>query len=681
MLLSSRTGYALAAGLLLIAAVLRFWNLGTLPPGLHPGEIIDLRITETVRQGSVSVFYDLQSLGEAGGREGLYHMLLAAVSTFTGSGLIGYRVLSVLANLLMLALVYALAARLYGPLGGVAALLLLTVSMWPVLLGRTIGRETLLPLLVAAILLALARALPVYSQPTGREPGTTPFAALGLLLGLGFYIHPAHFLLALGTMLFIAFMIISPQPLSRRTLSYIGFAILVMIIVTVPYMVSSIRLPGLDGAGRVFGDYRIAIKPPLEAALDGLAGIFFTGDASPIHNLPGRPLVDLFSGVILVIGFLAALRRWHRPRFTLPLVLLVALLPVALLRPESPDFNAFTVLLPVLALFFGLGVTTLANSLRAAARPVIALGLAGILAFNLVWLSRDFFTTWPNLPPVQEAYHGRIAQLAHHIDSTARDLPTVVCIPSIASLTPQPALSETQLLVLMMHTRDTGIRYADCGSGFVLTNGGEQQQVILSAPGMLDKIHPYVREWLLRGQIQSSASLPPDSVIVMNVARDLADTIGGFTTMAPVTYAPEAPGGSTLVFPPVSFGGNLTFLGYERDASTTFRPGSIITSITYWRVDGLPPPDIRLFTHILSDPAAIVSQTDTISVLASHLHERDVVIQITFVRLPASTPDSQYAVSIGAYQESDNRRLAVLVDGQERGTRLFLTGKPIFVKQ
>lgn len=680
-MLSSRTGFWLAAVLLLIAAGLRFWNLSTLPPGLHPGEITDLRITESVRQGNVSVFYNLQPLGEDGGREGLYHMLLAAVSTFTGSGLIGYRLLSVLANLLMLALVFALASRLYGPLGGVAALLLLVVGMWPVLLARTIGRETLLPLLVAATLLALARALPVYYQPPAREPGTTAFAALGLLLGLGFYIHPAHFLLALGSMIFIAFMIVSPQPLSRRTLSYIGFAILVMIIVTVPYMVSSIRLPGLDGAGRVFEDYRTAVKPPLQAIIDSLSGIFFSGDNDPIHNMPRRPLVDLFSGVIMVIGFLAAIRRWNRPRFALPLVALLTLAPIAFLRPNSPDFNGFAVLLPVIALFFGLGVTTLANSLRTAARPVVALGLIGILGFNLAWVSRDLFTIWPNLPQVREVYNGRVAQLAHHIDRTSRDLPTVVCIPSITSLAPQPKLTETQLLVLMMHTRDTGIRYADCGSGFIFTNGGEQQQVILSTPGMLEDMHPYLREWLLKGEIQTDSNLPPDSVIVMDVASELADAIGRFTTMAPVTYAPEAPGGSSLVLPPVSFGGNLTFLGYERDTSTTYKPGSIITSITYWRVDGTPPPDMRLFTHILSDPVAIISQTDIISVLASHLHERDVFIQITFVRLPNSTPGGQYAVSIGAYQQSDNRRLAVLANGQERGTRLFLTGKSVFVEQ
>jgi hypothetical protein len=677
--LSSRTGFALAVVLLLIAAILRFSDLAILPPGLTAEEITDIRITESIRRGNVSVFYNLQPLGAEGGREGLYHMLLAATSTFSGSGLIGYRVLSVLANLVMLALVYALATRLYGSLGGVAALLLLTVSMGPILLARSIGREALLPLLVAGTLLALACALPVYNPPKPREPGTLAFAALGLLLGLGFYVHPAHYLLALGSLIFIAYMVIARQPLSRRTLSYIGFAILLMIIVAMPYFISSIRLPGLDGAGRVFGDYHVTAKSPLLAIIDSAIGIFFRGDESPLHNLPGRPLVDLVSGVIIAIGLLAALNRWRRPRFALPLLSLLALIPVTFLRPNSPDFNAFAPLLPVLALFFGLGVTTLYHSLRPAARPLLGLGLAGLLAFNLVWVSRDLFQLWPRLDAVQTAYNGRTAQLAHHIDRTASGLPTVVCIPSIASLAPQPRLTNAQLLVLMMHTRDAGIRYADCGTGFVLTNGGARQQVILTTPNTLADVHPYLREWLLKGDVQAADDLPPDSVIVMDVADDLADTIGRFTTTSPVTYAPEAPGDSDVALPPVAFGGNLTFLGYEADTTAVYRPGDIVTSITYWRVDGPPPPDIRLFTHVLSDPAALISQTDIISVLARYLYPRDIFIQITFVPLPNSTPDGRYMISIGAYQDSDDRRLAVLVNGQEHGTRLFLANRTVTV--
>ncbi len=678
--MSNRVGFALATLLLLLAAGLRLWDLGSLPLGLDHEEVTDIRISEAIRSGNISVFYNLEPLGEQGGREGLFHTLLTAVSTFTGKGLLGYRALSALSNLVMLALVYALATRLYGPLAGVAALALLVVGLWPVLLARSVIQATMLPLLVAAVLLTLARALPVYYHAPATEPGTMPFAALGLLLGLGFYIHPAHFLLVLGVMLFIVYMVLSRQPLSLRTLSYIGFAILVMIIIAMPYLISSIRLPELGGATRVFGDYTVAANPPLQAIVESLIGIFFRGDTNPTHNLPGRPLVDLVSGLIIIIGLLAALNQWRRPRFTLPLMALLVLFPIAFLTVHSPDFEAFSALLPVLALLFGLGVTTLFNMLPRQSRPVLGLGLIVLLVFNGVWLGRDLFQTWPTLDSTYQAYDGRIGQLARYIDHSAGTLPTLVCTPGLNQTTPQENLTQTQLLLMMMNTSGRNLRYADCGTGLVFSNGGERQQVVLTGAEGLDGVHPYLRDWLTRGHSLRQDDLPEDSVIVVDVSQPLADTIGRFTTTAPLGYAPEVPDSDQIVFPPVTFGGNLTFLGYELDDTETYHPGDIVTSITYWRVDGPLPSDLRLFTHILSDPAAIISQTDTLSVLPSFLKPRDVFVQITFVPLPRSTPKGQYSLSIGAYQDTSDQRLSILEADQERGTRLFLIANSITVE-
>ena len=82
--MSSRVGYALAVMLLLLAAALRMWNLTSLPAGLSQEDITDVRITETVRQGGLEVFYDLGNEG----REGLYHAILAAVTGIVGNGLL-----------------------------------------------------------------------------------------------------------------------------------------------------------------------------------------------------------------------------------------------------------------------------------------------------------------------------------------------------------------------------------------------------------------------------------------------------------------------------------------------------------------------------------------------------------------------------------------------------------------
>ncbi len=94
---------------------------------------------------------------------------------------------------------------------------------------------------------------------------------------------------------------------------------------------------------------------------------------------------------------------------------------------------------------------------------------------------------------------------------------------------------------------------------------------------------------------------------------------------------------------------------------------------TYWRVDGVVPPDLRLFTHILADPTSIAAQSDPISVLPETLRPRDIFIQVTYVMLPRSMPLGKYSISVGAYRDTTPQmRLPVLVNGQPHGARLFL---------
>jgi hypothetical protein len=98
-----------------------------------------------------------------------------------------------------------------------------------------------------------------------------------------------------------------------------------------------------------------------------------------------------------------------------------------------------------------------------------------------------------------------------------------------------------------------------------------------------------------------------------------------------------------------------------------------LTVITYWRVDGIVPADLRLFTHLQADPgAAPAAQTDAISVLAEQLRPRDVFVQVTFVPLPRTMPTGSYSISVGAYESNTGMRLNVFDSDQPRGTRLFI---------
>ncbi len=678
--MSNRLSYTFAICLLLLAAGLRLSQIATLPPGFSASEITDIRIAETVRQGRVEVFYNVHGQG----REGLYQTLLTAVSS-PGGGLIGYRILSVWLGMLTLALIYALGSRLFGNLAGLSALALMSVTMLPIILSRMVAPELILPLFVTAVLLALALSLPVFSAAPQRgaeeddstsAPKTAAFGALGLLLGLGFYLHPISFPVALLSMTFIVYMIVTRRPFTRRTLSFTWFAVVVMIVIATPYVISSLQRPMLAAAGRLFADD--PNRNLLQTLAAGFNGLFFVGDSNPALNLPGRPLIDLVSGVILIVGVVSALRCWRQARCVLLLIALVFIAPFALLAAGSPNFLAYAPLLPLIALFFGLGVTTLYSSVRGASRIVAVVGLIALLAFNVVWVVRDLFVNWAQQPQMQQVYNARLGELAHYLDLTTADTPAVLCTATLKPQNNPVSLTTTQMLALMMHRQDVTLRYADCGSALILTEGGSREQVVLTEPDDAAGVNPYLQPWLNQGQIVNQPDLPADSVIVLDVTDSLAQRVGSFMTTAPVAFETAPTEGDntaaapTLAAPPIRFGGNITFLGYDHDWAATYAPGDVVPVVTYWRVDGYVPPDLRLFTHILSDPTNPVAQSHPISVLPSQLRPRDVFIQVTYVELPHTMIPGSYSISIGAYEDSTDIRLPVFLGDQPHGTRLFL---------
>jgi hypothetical protein len=671
--LSNRMSFTLATVILLVATITRLYALAVLPPGMNDDEVQDVQLVEFARVGVVEVLYETSD----GGREGLYPILVSVITAFIGATPFGYRVFSVWVSLLALALVYSLTRRLYGRVAGVAAMAAMTVPLWSLVLARSITREVMLPFVVLLVLTALTHALPVYRRPDLR-PSTGPFAVLGLILGLGFYIHPYHYFVVLAAMVFIAYMVITRQPMSRRTLSYISFSIVILIIVATPYLISSLRLPQLGGATRLFAAFqRIQGAGILQTIGGSLLGVFWRGDANVLHNVPGRPYIDALTILITIIGWGMAFRRVLQPRYGLLVIALVTLLPLALLAPASPNFLAYSVVMPLLAMGFGLGVKQLGYvAFQRRVQPrLLAAAVVALVVLNLGWSLSSLFGVWGTSPAVQAAYHQRIYDIARYLDRTVDDTNTVVCLPQKPLDTPirtvDPHAQATLLPLMMDNYDEKRVRYVDCGSGLVLANGGAHQQLILPEPNMLERMHPYVREWAEQGDIITEG-VPPESVISMVVDEALGDTIGLFTTTLNIDYAPESPGGLAPAVLPVNFDAPLTFLGHD-SPDVVYKPGDVATVITYWRVDGPLPSDLSLFTHILFDSETIVSQTDTISVTPSRLRNRDVFIQVTFIPLPKSLPAGTYQASTGAYEQNESTRLGVLDSGQPRGTRLFIS--------
>lgn len=666
-LLTSRMSYFMLIFLLLLAALLRTYDLANLPQGFSEDEIVNIRLVDNVRQGDIFVFYP----GDDGGREGAYHLLIAFATSLVGEGTIGFRITSVWLSLLSIAIIYTLGNHLFNPIVGILAAGLVTVNMSSILLARTVASDATVLFLVSATLLALARSLPVYRRTRVVTSNIVSFAALGALLGIGLYLHPSSLFIVLGAMAYIAHLLYIRNIMFRQRRSYTGFAILLMLIISMPYLISSINLPQFSAGQRLLAHYNDGI---LRSIAEGLLGIAANGDSNPLHNLPGRPLVDAFSAILMLVGIVNCVLRRHRPRFMLMLIMFVLALPAALIVENSPNFVRMSVVLPLLAIFFGTGFYAVIRApvfADVVFRRMAVAGVLMLLAINVVWTWTDLFADWRDNEAVVPLVNGELGQIAHYLDSVAPEVPVVFCNAAWDIDEPEIAIGLSDKTLLMMNRSQFIFHEADCRRSLLLTNGGALQRIVFFEGAALDEAHPYLQEWLSHGQ-PVIGNLPRDTIIELETAQLLADRAGAFTTMAPLSYAPEVTELAPIA-PPVRFGGNLTFLGYEPKVERTYLPGENVEVITYWRAEGELAPDLLLFNHILSDPISPVYNHDVIGVNPSLMQGRDVFIQVTHISLHEDALPGEYFVSTGAYLPgSFDERLPVLKDDQAHGDRIYL---------
>lgn len=654
--------------LLLVAAALRLISLGSIPPGFSQAELETLSITERFQAGQIVV---LGQPASGHGLETMFPIGQAMTASLLGDGLLTLRLPAVWIGLLTLALLYALARRLHGDRAALLATALMAVSLWPTLLSRLSLREVLVPPFMLLTLLAFANAFHLRQRVSPDTPTTTGYTLLGVIIAASFYAHWFAFFLAIIVTLAVIYLFATRQPISRYAARASGFAMLVTLIVIIPYIATTLRLPDSNSLVAL----RAAMSPDsvFGSVVDGLGTLFARGDLNPATNLPGRPLLDPVTALLFVGGVIHGLRFWRRPAAFLPaMAVLVALLP-ALLSTEPGSFLALVGALPLIFLLAGEAGDHALDWL--AARRTSLARYAPLLAVllvvgNLAWTARDLFDTWPRQPDVMSVYHASRGLLARYLEQTAREIPSVVCSPGLVDTAAMPG--DPHLFALMMHHDDAPIRFVDCANGLVLDEGGRAQQIVFTDLSLLSRMQPALRAWLDDQPASAVPGLPARSVFQLNIQSQVEDAVGRLLTTSPTGWAPESPGGAGPVTLPARFGGNITFLGYEIDSERTYQGSDVLEVISYWRVDGRVPPDLRIFAHLLSDPAAIVTQSSAMNTWTASLHNRDIFIQVNYLTLPQNIPPGSYDISIGAYQADSGERLAIYDGERERGNRLFL---------
>ena len=677
-----RTELFLVTLLLLIAVGLRTWDLTRLPPGLNDNELAHIRIAEAVRQGEVAIHYQV---GDGQGRTVMFGTGSMVATTLFGDGLFGYRVFPVLGSLITLALLYSVARRLFGPELALVALAAMAVNLRAVLLARSATAETFVMPYVLITLWMLALVFHLRHEIRFHTPVTLLLSLLAVLLGASGYLHYSTLALGPLTAAFYLHLLLTKQPISRRSWNSMIFVTVLSTVVAVPYLASTLRDFNTSEPYILWEARPHSLADAINGVLHAISGLVWRGDPRPDHNLPDLPLLNPGTALLLVAGIIEAGRRWREPRCALLLIGLAAGLLTDAWVYTDATFSAHLVALPAVFMLVGLGVMAVWRVLRVQwgkqAAPLVTGAMVALLALNVVVLRDRLFNDWPYRSDVSQTYHTNLGHLAYYLDHSVGDLPVSLCGARIN----QPntvGLSNRQILRLMMHRHDIALHQSDCRGGMVFVNAGAPMRFVFLDLDDRTFMPPELQEWLEDAEPIPVENLPTGTVLRLDVEQRLRDSGGYWDAMATARFMPDEGGKARPAKLPVRFEGQLTFAGYDpRVFETPRQPGDPVVLVTYWRVDGPLPPDLGIFAQILAHPnpmLAPLAETNTMDVLPTELTYRDLFAQVSYIWLSEDLLPGNYPLTVGAYTGSVaiiENHLGVLDEARgsaRRGERLLL---------
>ncbi|HKZ68571.1 MAG TPA: glycosyltransferase family 39 protein, partial [Anaerolineales bacterium] len=414
---------------LVVGAALRFYALGELPHGLYHDEAYYGLDALDVLNGARPIYFPANN-----GREPLYIYLLSISLAALGRTPFGLRFASALIGTLTIPVTYLLGRALFSRGVGLLAMWVCAITFWPVALSRVSFRAGALPLF-----LGLAIAL----GWLGLQRRKVWLAVLGgAAYGLAFNTYTAARITPLALALFAGIVFLfdrrerearredknNDSAISARSAVKCGLAFLL----TAAIVVTPLTLYALSNPTQVFArEGQVSIFQTesgnpiwiLSKHLGLALGMFgFHGDEIARHNMPGRPVFDVWTFVFFVVGVVVLINRVRRadarsaPTFVL-IWLGVTILPTALAE-DTPHFLRGIGMLPVLWLVPAVGyeafidTQSVLKTLRVSRRVFMA-GILLTLSTSLT--AYDYFFRYAQSPITHYYFESAATELAQAV--------------------------------------------------------------------------------------------------------------------------------------------------------------------------------------------------------------------------------------------------------------------------
>ena len=593
-----------------LAATLRLYKLGEIPPGFQFDEAFNAIDAEQVWHGNRPLF-----LPANGGREALYTYFQVAIGTFLGFTIYSLRLTSAIAGILTIPATYWLVRTLLQHQSRNVAFftsLTLTISFWHLHFSHYGIRVILMPLLLCGIMGSFWLTL------HSPKPGVRWIAlvAAGTFTGLAPWTHPAGrfvpFILVgyVGWLLWSGWRTRGARHMApHRTIDLLRTLLLtglLAFLIFLPLGIEFYRHPefffGHASEVSIFAERVRGDTPPWRLLVDNLLlvlGMFnIHGDIELIHNMPGRPVFEWPLGLAFLIGIGLWIGRLVRRADDDPdvdgLVLLagwslVMLLP-SVLSDAAPNFSRTLPSLPAIFVAVGLGLSWLADTLpRRLSIPRqtqwTGYALAGILVtISALWATYDYFVRFPQLPENYYLYDvDKLDALAALEELAAADNAVYL----------SPLWSEHATFVFL---RDSSIiKSLDSGDTIVLPPPGEG--AVYAFPSeKLDRAADLAREW---EGIDAELLQDPYGRPLLALVKVPADQLIDW----PERYVPTSPADDVATDVPAHFDDAPTLLGLQqRNDNRELR--------LFWRAEAPTYRSLTAFLHFIDRSGRRVAQVD-----------------------------------------------------------------------
>ncbi|MBI5927972.1 MAG: glycosyltransferase family 39 protein [Chloroflexi bacterium] len=295
---------------LLVAAVLRFYDIHRYPPGFHYDEGAYFIASREIAFFGARPFPVFAAFN---GREVFYLYVNALMMRVMGEQIFTMNFVSGMMNLVTVAAALGLGRAIFGGrrglMIGLIAAAFLAVSFPQIFLARQAFRAVSQPMLQALTLWVLFVGL---RQPNRRQWGIW-LGVTGVLGAATLYTYMASRLFPAWVGLILAFVWLVDREHRRTRFTQAALVMVILLIVAVPIMkyyyenqdVFNDRLSQLSGSGDA---------PSYWESIQLHAKMFFIkGDPYSRYNVPNAPYFPQWAGLFIVTGWLVSLWRIVRP--------------------------------------------------------------------------------------------------------------------------------------------------------------------------------------------------------------------------------------------------------------------------------------------------------------------------------------------------------------------------------